>query len=242
MNDDRDALPDDVRALLRAEGGHVHIPDDARARLAGRLAGALPGFGPVHLSSAPAAIAKGVGSAGAFGALKAVAIVLALGAAGAVSIGAFAPWTRPQLDPLVGTPHRHATTRRVPAPHVLRVTTDTPDVVRMRIAPNGSSPAVSAPPPQLAPLESLREERQLLDHARDAITNGAPEAALGMTARYVTRFPHGILAEEADALRIRAFAHLGRAEEARALLARMRAAHPQSFLLEGANADLDAIP
>ncbi len=82
----------------------------------------------------------------------------------------------------------------------------------------------------------------MLDAARDAIVRGEPEGALGPTAIHAARFSRGVLAEERDALRIRALARLGRLEEARALLAQLRAAHPQSFLLEGAAADVEAIP
>ena len=232
--DGRDAIPDDVQALLRVERTRLDVPDDARARLAGRLASAVPGFGPAHVPALSAAPASGAGAAAA---LKAVALVLALGAAGAVSIGTMAPSARPAL----GRPPV-TTTGRVLAPHAPRVTVERPDVTRSSIAPNGSSPVVAAPVPPVTAIESLREERRLLDGARDAIAGGEPERALGLTASYSAGFPHGVLAEERDALRIRALAHLGRKEEARALLERMRAAHPQSFLLEGATDEVEAIP
>jgi pentatricopeptide repeat protein len=99
---------------------------------------------------------------------------------------------------------------------------------------------VSSPPP--SPAASLREEQRLLDLARDAIVRGEPEAALPPTSTHAARFPQGVLSEERDALRIRALARLGRGDEARALLARMRVDHPHSFLLDGAGADAESIP
>jgi pentatricopeptide repeat protein len=48
-----------------------------------------------------------------------------------------------------------------------------------------------------------------------------------------------VLAEERDALRIRALVRLGRLDEARALFDQLRAAYPHSFLLEGVAADVE---
>jgi hypothetical protein len=51
-----------------------------------------------------------------------------------------------------------------------------------------------------------------------------------------------VLAEERDALQIRALARLGRKAEAQSLLKEMRANYPHSFLLEGATTDVETIP
>jgi hypothetical protein len=82
----------------------------------------------------------------------------------------------------------------------------------------------------------------LLDAARDAIVRRELAGALTATANHAARFPRGVLAEERDAIRIRALGRLGRMAEARTLLAQLRAAHPHSFLLAGAAADVEAIP
>ena len=105
--------------------------------------------------------------------------------------------------------------------------------------PAAASPALS---PATSLGKELGEEQRLLDAARDAIVRGEPEAALTPTATHAARFPHGVLAEERDALRIRALAHLGRKTDAQDLLATMRAQYPKSFLLEGAAIDVDTIP
>jgi hypothetical protein len=49
---------------------------------------------------------------------------------------------------------------------------------------------------------------------------------------YRAAFPTGTLAAEATALRVEALARAGRRDEARAELARLRVAHPESPLLE----------
>ncbi len=53
-SDPHDRLPDDLRALLREESARVAITDDARTRLATRLAASVVGFGaPSGLSAPP---------------------------------------------------------------------------------------------------------------------------------------------------------------------------------------------
>jgi pentatricopeptide repeat protein len=232
MNDGFDMLPADVRAIVRAEQSRVAVPDEARARLAERLSAAVPGFGSAHVPAMTAAPAAGALTAATVKVL--VALALGVGAAAALSAQGL---SRPARD--------HA---RVPAviahelaPHAARVLLEHPDVSPPAPAP--SAPIVTAPVTAPLPaIASLREERRLLDEARDAIERGDPELGLAPTASHAARFPHGVLGEERDALRIRALARLGRTEEARALLERMRAAYPRSFLLEGAASEVEAIP
>jgi hypothetical protein len=52
-SDRHDSLPDDVRALLRAESRRVDISDDARARLATRLAASVVAFGAPPVPPVP---------------------------------------------------------------------------------------------------------------------------------------------------------------------------------------------
>ena len=51
---------------------------------------------------------------------------------------------------------------------------------------------------------SIRAEVQLLDRARAALTQGAPDTALALLSSYSARFPKGALREEAAVLRIKA--------------------------------------
>jgi hypothetical protein len=232
MSDDRDVLPADVRALLRAERTRMSVPDDARTRLAKRLAVGLPGFGPVLLPAAAAAWPHAALTATA----AKVLVAMALGGGVAATydaVGHRSPGRAPQVSTVVA---------REIASEAGPVVVDEPDA-EVRTLPV-VVPTVAAPraSPSRAPMASLREEQRLLDAARDAIVRGEPEGALAPTAIHAERFSRGVLAEERDALRIRALARLGRLKEARALLAQLRATHPHSFLLEGAAADVEAIP
>jgi hypothetical protein len=237
MSDGFDTLPDDVQAILRAERARLDVPTDARARLTQRLSVGVPGFGPPHAPAPTGAPPVG----GALTSLTAkVLVALALGAGGAATLRGVDSRSSPRAHSQVT-----AVLAREIAPHAARTLIDEPDIALP--APPSPAPAkVRHPDPALAPpltpSAALRQERRLLDLARDAIVRGEPAAALVPTASHAARFPRGMLAEERDALRIRALARLGRADEARALLAAMRTDHPRSFLLEGAAADVDSIP
>ncbi len=75
----------------------------------------------------------------------------------------------------------------------------------------------------------LREERALLDEAREALARHDAEGALLELSTHGSRFPHGQLAEERESLRIRALFdggdHASAARRARAFLER----HPKSL-------------
>jgi len=234
MNDDFEVLPADVRAMLQAERTRMSVPDDARIRLANRLSAALPEFGP------PLPPATTVASHSALTATAAKVLVAMALVGGAIA-------TYKGIKAVA-----HPATERAPRVNA---------VVAQKLAPQArpevveerdiTIPALPVPVPADAPstasrvrgpIASLREERRLLDAARDAIVRGEPAGALAATANHAARFSRGVLAEERDAIRIRALARLGRLEEARTLLAELRAAHPHSFLLAGAEADVEAIP
>jgi len=164
-------------------------------------------------------------------------LVLAIGGGTAAILRAAQPVARVERAAPSAVIREHAVVR---ATRVLRA--PRPDVWTgpTALSPAPAPPASPAAP--LAPLASLREEQRLLDAARDAIVRGEPELALPPTASHAARFAHGVLAEERDALRIRALARLGRGDEARAVFTRLRAEHPNSFLLDGASADVASIP
>lgn len=245
MNEGLDALPDDVRAILRAERARTEVPDEARRRLADRLAGSVPGFEPPH---APEPTGTPPSGAGAFTApltTKALLVLLALAAGGAAALKG-----GEDRSSVEARAKATAAAAQESASHAKPVVVEEPVVARAEPEP-GPAADVTAPkvaplalqvPPSLTKAASLREERRLLDLARDAIVRGEPGEALGPTATHAARFPHGVLAEERDALRIRALARLGRLGEARDLLAHLRTTHPHSFLIEGASDDVRTIP
>jgi outer membrane protein assembly factor BamD (BamD/ComL family) len=94
----------------------------------------------------------------------------------------------------------------------------------------------------LARESNLAEERKLLDEARNALTRGDLEATMKGVERHQSRFPQGELAEEREALAIKALARLGRGDEARARAQKFKKKYAQSLLLDGIDADIRSVP
>ena len=266
MSGDLDRLPPDIKAMLRAEKVRTIAPVNGRARLAARLGAAVPAFGRAT-GSAPACAPPMRVTHGATKAGTAKAIfALALGV-GAVALATRQDMQPPTRSTAMETARPHVqmptATIAVAPPHAVGPTEKTaektmekavekdcgavaplaaiaPPAGSIRVASSSSSPKHTSPSP--TPAASLLDEQRLLDAAHASIVRGEPEAALVATATHAARFPKGTLSEERDALRIRALARLGRKADARALLTAMRATFPKSFLLDGAEADVDAIP
>jgi len=78
----------------------------------------------------------------------------------------------------------------------------------------------------------LAAEITAIDQMKSALAGGNAADALRRVDAYRAAFPTGTLAAEATALRVEALARAGRRDEARAELARLRAGHPESPLLE----------
>jgi hypothetical protein len=71
---------------------------------------------------------------------------------------------------------------------------------------------------------------------------GAPDDALASLEQHRTRFPHGDLEEEREALAIKALAKAGQPGAARARAAAFRARFPQSLFADGVASDLGQNP
>jgi hypothetical protein len=245
MSLDLDSLPPDVQALLRAERGSVSVPSAGRARLAERLSVVVPSFGPPHAPTLPPAASPAVaGGATLKGTVAKLLLGLALSGG---AVGGAAAWTRehattaelqPRMDRPPRAPDARGTERQIPPEVVSRdeapALPASPQAASSRARADAPSARASAP-------ESLAEHR-LLDGAQRALQGGDPGAALAITDRYARTFPRGTLAVVGLALRVRALARLGRKDEAQRLLVTMRDLYPESFLLEGAQNDVDAIP
>jgi hypothetical protein len=78
--------------------------------------------------------------------------------------------------------------------------------------------------------EGYAGELRLLQPARQAVSSGNFAVALSSIAAHERRFPHGRLAEERDALRVKALRGLGRADDARRAAADFRKQFPRSVL------------
>jgi hypothetical protein len=90
------------------------------------------------------------------------------------------------------------------------------------------------------PGSQLAQERALLDLARSNAARGEPALALEQVARHREQFPQGRLAEEREALGIRALLSLGRKQEAQERAQAFRTSYPNSFLLPVVDSALSA--
>jgi len=232
MSDDHDALPGDIAALLRDERSYTDVPGQSRARLAARVAAAVPSFGSIGRP----AVAGKVAAAGTAGVIAKIVVTLVLaGGVALVGMQVRGQPSAPRSQPVAA--------QAVPGP-TGGIEIATSRVERADVAPvTGSAAALHAlavpsSAPAITSEASLREEERLLRIAHEALAAGDPEGALAPTAQHAARFPHGALTEERLALRIRALAQLGRNEEATALVVKMRSDYPRSFLLEGAERDV----
>jgi hypothetical protein len=148
----------------------------------------------------------------------------------------------------IGATHSTASTAVV-APAVVVAA---PAASAIPIAPQAAS-APAAPPPQAAPkvvlarsvppttaepalrLDSpeLSQELRLLDGAKRALAAGDSAGAAVILDRYAREFPHGRLAQESVAIRIRVLARSGDRERALALYERLAKSDRASPYLEG---------
>jgi hypothetical protein len=88
----------------------------------------------------------------------------------------------------------------------------------------------------------LSAERALLDAARGALEREDGAAALASTNEHQRRFPEGILAQEREAMAVRALAMLGRTDEARARAVHFRARFPGSVLTPALESSIGLAP
>jgi hypothetical protein len=93
------------------------------------------------------------------------------------------------------------------------------------------SPSKLPPTARLSRADEARAELHLLRRARAAVARGEFAAALPPIAEHARRFRDGRLAEEREALRVKALAGLGRNDEARRAAAAFEARFPRSVLL-----------
>jgi hypothetical protein len=83
----------------------------------------------------------------------------------------------------------------------------------------------------LSQADAVRAELRLLRQAHAAVARQDFAAALTPIAQHTRQFRDGRLAEEREALRVKALAGLGRTEEARRAAAAFEARFPLSVLL-----------
>lgn len=97
-----------------------------------------------------------------------------------------------------------------------------------RTKPSQVDPVDSATP--RAPT-SMVEQLAMLEQARTALGNGDGNAALRILAEHARVYPTSTLAEEREAMTVRALARAGRVEEAKAKLTQFESRFPGSLML-----------
>jgi hypothetical protein len=209
----RSPLPPDVDALLERERVIPPLPAGQRARVLARAQASLatPVVGTTASHVAPRT---------RWPAAAAAALVVGMAvAAAAYEIHARmapAPATRPAAVAPVGE-----VVARVPA--ASRPAGAVADPI--------STPASVVDAPVSSPAATARAELRLLQQARFAVARRDFAAALSPIAEHTRRFKNGRLAEEREALRVKALSGLHRTEEARRAAAAFRARFPRSVLL-----------
>jgi hypothetical protein len=217
----RDKLSPEVRALLDAERDIPEQPSAVRARAIARARAAIQAgiaAPPVPTGSPRVALTMRWAAA--------IALAFATTAAvGAVTYGVSGHFARGQ--PAVAVP-------KAPAPPPAAISAPIAVPIAVPIVPIDESPPSRPrvfPPPRLSPADAVRAELLLLRPARAAVAREDFAAALPPIAEHARRFRDGRLAEEREALRVKALVGLGRADEARRAAAAFRAHFPHSVLL-----------
>lgn len=223
-------------AFFDAERGFTEAPPSgARTRVLAALRNKLP---DPEGGSDPDAGGGGSPGAGAGTVTKGTALMgmLATFAIGAVTGALLVRRAPPPAPPAAPVPvHTIVIPSTVPPPidSVIELP-DPPTTAKPRPPPSVPSPELDA--------KGAAAERALLDAARVAIAQGEAERALEVVERHRQEYPRGSLAEEREALAVRALVKVGRHDEARARAARFEAAYPNSIALPAVKAAIGSIP
>ena len=240
---------------LRALGTGNDAPSESKQRVYGALlasleAAALAGAGAGATAGAPALpkpppslppapLVAGIASSKSLG--IAASIWLLGGVTGAALYGALRPSQvrvvyvdRPvaaaSVSPLAKEPEPSPVASGSAAP--LSAASNRPLVGHAALRSTSSSVSLAG--------SQLAQERALLDLARSNAAQGEPALALQQVERHREQFPQGRLAEEREALGIRALLSLGRKQEAEDRAQAFRVAYPNSFLLPVIDSALSA--
>ena len=121
--------------------------------------------------------------------------------------------------------------RQAAPPVAIVATKPTLPPLEAPIADVRSAPTDTRATPRLSRADAARAELRLLRHARAAVAREDYAAALPPIAEHVRRFKDGRLAEEREALRVKALSGLGRTDDAQRVAVAFRARFPRSVLL-----------
>ena len=234
-----DGLPEDWEVLSRADARALAPPPGAKERVRLQVAvtlglGATLGAGAASTAAVGGAAGAG-GAAGqapaAEGAIAAATkallvkkvVVATLAAATAVTGG-----TAAYVE--VRARHEESARRAAAVLHV--ATAPAPPAapaLPLQPAEEPTPAPVETPAPSI--LDTLGDERTLLDQARVAISRGRFSEAEVLLGRHAQAFPEGRLVEEREALHIRLLVREGHLGEAHRRAALFRQQHPRSIQL-----------
>lgn len=246
-------LPDhDARTsrLLDAERLRDELPetdvDEAWQRFAERLpamTGAMPGDPSSPDSPKPDSSSAGSGAGGA----RSTAQLVKLGAALLVTFGAGVMTGRllparqemSVVQPVSSAPGPSIVAPAAPDPPPIASSSVTiapsPSPPRIVAAPRSAdTSAIAAPSASTRPVDTLSDERALVEGARTALLRGRPSDALELARKHEARFANGELAEDRDFMIASALHDLGREEEARTQARRFLVRYPKSALRQSA--------
>ncbi|HEX4460371.1 MAG TPA: hypothetical protein VIA18_20480 [Polyangia bacterium] len=259
MSDELRRLPPDLDALLRAERAADGPNELARGRMRQRLEQTLG----VAMTATATTAAPATGKLGATGKLSALggkslvaaklALVLAAGG-GLVAAGYFAHRSARSQAAVAGErAHRLSSPAVAVAPAGSAGSTSAPASATAADAAAAARPVTAhiaaaaprakvahmraLPKPGTPVIRTLADERALLEKARTALAGGDGDAALAAVNRHAKLFPSGLLAEERDALRVRAMA--ARGDDVQAQLDDFQSRYPLSLFLPSVRAAVE---
>ena len=208
-------LPPEVRALLDHEREVPPLSAATRARAIARARAAL--VAGVDRRATPVPVRH-------TGWAAAAALICILGGA----VGAAAYQFRAYLAPAPEIHPIPAPVKAVAAPGARAaapIVEEAPEI----------APPAAPDKPVLSKADAARAELRLLRQARAAVAREDYASALRPIAEHAHRFKDGRLAEEREALRVKALAGLGRTDNARRAATAFRARFPRSVLLSAVN-------
>jgi hypothetical protein len=235
VSDDQSPLEPRVVALMREKAAPSA---EVRARVRAKLAMAVPAMGGPFSG-------EGGGSAGGTGGLTGVGgwgthalAIAAFVVGGGTGAALYAALSRPP-PPAIVYVDRPAT--QTPASSVAsEPVRSTATAEEMPSAPHAAAiPAQAVAPPRSS---QLAAERDILDDARAALVQGAPERSIDRLDRHRRAFPHPLLGEERDAMWVEALVRVGRYDEARGRADAFRRRWPGSLFLSTVDSAVASIP
>ena len=241
---------DSLRASLRAvAAATVAAPVAIAAASSDTVSVAKAATAKAVTSGAPGSASTAAVAASAKGTAvwKLLAALLAIGAAGASATvfasraGAPAASPAPPMNTarvVAVAPTAAVTTTPAPAPEeIASMSVDDLPTVKAapsgRIAPRAPSSELAAPAARPSTAARLTEETRAIGAIRASVQRGDTREALHLLDSYEAEFPRGVLAEEAEVLRIETLGRAGDKAEAARRASRFLAERPSSRTQRG---------